>query len=106
MKHNPTKSLARFSSVVATFAMSVLYVLNGGASGGADWNSDITESISIANTSATPLDFHFFQYSDFQLAGSAGGSSVQILQNGAGFFSKATVMKGANQLAETIDQPL
>ncbi len=88
------------------FNIDILYVLNGGATGGGDWNSDITESISIANSSGGALDFHFFQYSDFRLANTAGGSTVQILQNGDGFFSKATVMKGANQLAETIDQPL
>jgi PEP-CTERM motif-containing protein len=97
---------ATYSSVSGGFSIDILYVLNGGATGGSDWNSDITESISIANTSGGPLDFHFFQYSDFRLANSPGGSTVQILQNGDGFFSKATVMKGANQLAETIDQPL
>jgi hypothetical protein len=108
---SPTLDFVGGNEVDATyhgtgFDVSISYVLNGGATGGNDWSSDISESISIKNTSTTsPLDFHFFQYSDFRLGNTVGNSTVQIFQNGT-FFSKATVLKGANQLSETIDNPL
>ena len=87
------------------FSIELTYTLTGGAAGGNDWTSDITENITINNLTSSPLDFHFFQYSDFALAGSQGGETASIFQSG-GFFSRAKVMKAANQLSETIDQPL
>jgi len=85
------------------FSLDITYTLNGGNPG--TWTSDITENISISNLSGSALNFHFFQYSDFALAGSSGGETAAIFQNG-GFFSKANVTKGPNGLSETIDQPL
>lgn len=85
------------------FSIELTYTLNGGSPG--NWNSDITENISINNLTASPLVFHFFQYSDFALAGTHGGETANIFQNG-GFFSQANVTKAGSQLAETIDQPL
>ena len=41
-------------------------------------SSGINESIRIINNTATDLDFHFFQYSDFNLTGRSGGQSVQL----------------------------
>ena len=32
----------------------------------------------INNLTAAPLDFHFFQYSDFDLGGVAGGQTIQL----------------------------
>jgi hypothetical protein len=87
------------------FSIDLTYTLNGGAAGGNDWTSDITENITINNLTASPLTFHFYQYSDFALAGTFGNETASIFQNG-GFYSKATVTKAANQLSETIDQPL
>jgi len=89
----------------ANFSLELIYTLNGGSPGGSDWKSDITENISINNRTGSPLSFHFYQYSDFALAGTFGGESASIFQNG-GFFSKATVTKSGSQLSETIDQPL
>jgi len=87
------------------FRLDIVYTLNGGSPGGSDWTSDITENISIENLTASPLSFHFFQYSDFALGGTFGGETASIFQNG-GFYSKATVTKSGSQLSETIDQPL
>jgi len=89
----------------ANFSLEIIYTLSGGATGGNDWTSDITENISIKNTTGSPLSFHFYQYSDFALAGSSGNEIASIFQNG-GFYSKATVTKAGSQLSETIDQPL
>jgi hypothetical protein len=43
--------------------------LQGGAIG--SQTSDMAEQIKITNTSSQPLDFHFFQYVDFNLSASA-----------------------------------
>ena len=87
------------------FTLDLTYQLSGGATGGSDWTSDITETITIYNHTGSILDFHFFQYSDFALAGTDGGEKATIFQSG-GFYSKANVVKGLNQVSETIDQPL
>src|SRR5512146_1664015 len=49
----------------AGFSVTIDYTLSGGMAGGNDWTSDIAESIKIHNGTAGPLEFHFFQYSDF-----------------------------------------
>jgi hypothetical protein len=103
--------LANANSLNATYTLgnsfnvNLAYTLSGGLAGGNDFSSDITENITINNLSSSPLSFHFYQYSDFALAGSVGGESAQIFQSG-GFFTKANVVKALNQVAETIDQPL
>jgi hypothetical protein len=89
----------------STFSIDLSYTLNGGQPGGNDWNSDITENIAINNLTGSALTFHFFQYSDFSLAGTLGGETATIFQNN-GFYSQANVIKAANQLSETIDIPL
>jgi MYXO-CTERM domain-containing protein len=101
---NNANSLSANYNTVA-FGLSLTYQLSGGLAGGSDWTSDIGESITIFNHTTSPLSFHFFQYSDFRLAGSIGGETATIYQSG-GFFSKAKVIKGANQVSETVDQPL
>ena len=52
------------------FDLSITYTLLGGSPGSK--TSDIAETIGIFNTSGAALDFHFFQYSDFDLFGTAG----------------------------------
>ena len=50
--------------------------------------SDIAETISIYNSSAAPLPFHFFQYSDFNL-GAPNGDSVFLWPNPDGLWNFA-----------------
>jgi hypothetical protein len=89
------------------FNIEITYSLQGGATTSTNWSSDISETISIHNTSANPLNMHFFQYSDFALLGSQGNEQVNIYQNGV-FFSQATVNKVSSltQISETVAQPL
>ena len=56
------------------FAIEVLYVLTGGTFGSN--TSDLAEIIRIRNTGVAPLDFHFFQYSDFDLNETIGDDVV------------------------------
>jgi len=60
-----------------TFTLDVKYWLTGGAAGSG--KSDIAEIIRITNTSSAALDFHFYQYSDFDLNGSFLGDVAALL---------------------------
>ncbi len=66
---------ALYSDPNEMFTIDVLYVLAGGTPGSGV--SDIAEQIRIVNTSTTDtLDFSFFQYSDFDLNGTADDDTV------------------------------
>lgn len=54
----------------------ITFGLQGGSNGSGQ--SDILEQIVLINVGSTPLDLHFFQYSDFDLGGTAGGDTVFI----------------------------
>jgi len=76
--NNGTRGLSTTYSQ-GQFSVRVEYLLTGGLLGGT--KSTISETITINNVSLAPLDFHFFQYSDFNLGGSAAGDSVVIGKN-------------------------
>jgi PEP-CTERM motif len=78
------------------FSLQVHYLLTGGGAGSG--TADIQESISIHNFTGSPLDFHFYQYSDFDLLGT-GGDSI-IVDN-----DFAVQTKGPTQIAEAVNQP-
>ena len=86
------------------FAVRVDYVLTGGSpSSGV---SDIGETITIYNTSASTMAFHLFQYSDFNL--SPGNDTVQLGVNLRGRFNEADQNpNGPNpdSLSETVVTP-
>jgi hypothetical protein len=61
------------------FTAQLKFNLTGGSLGSN--RSDLGEQIRITNTGATPLDFHFFQYCDFDLGGTINDTSVSISGN-------------------------
>ena len=61
----------------AGFVVTVTFDLNGGVTGSNTAN--ISEVITIDNIGSVPLDFHFFQYVDFNLLNNSGGDVAQIL---------------------------
>jgi hypothetical protein len=79
-------------------SVEITYTLTGGTAGSG--TSDLAETIRIINLSDAAISLHFFQYSDFDLGGSAEGDSVNIL-------SKNTVDQtdGVNTLSETVVGP-
>lgn len=105
LTYNANANSLAATYTAANFSIDLAYTLHGGLAGGNDWTSDISESITINNLTDSPLIFHFFQYSDFALAGTLGGETASIYQNGL-FYSRASITKAANQLSETIDVPL
>src|SRR5437016_9296285 len=54
-----------YFDALSRFNLSVRYSLSGGAP--ASGSADISEQITINNTSGTVLNYHFFQYSDFDM---------------------------------------
>ena len=62
--------------------------------------SDLLEAIAINNIGQTVLDLHFFQYVDFDLAGTAGDDTVQVFPPYG-----VTQSEGAGWVSETADTP-
>lgn len=85
------------------FSIEVSYTLLGGAED--TGYSTIGEQIKVLNLGAGPLDFHFFQYVDFDLGGSNAGDTVQLGQNISGLFDSAYQNKGSSYFADEIVSP-
>lgn len=81
------------------FSISIIYDLLGGAAGSGQ--STVNETITINNTTGTPLGFTFFQYSDYNL----GGVDQDVVQIAPGY-GYALVTSGASlSLGETVLSP-
>lgn len=66
----------------AGFDVGVKVSLDGGPVG--TTHSDVAEQVTVTNISqADPLDFHFFQFANFDLGGTTLGDEVVHLGNGA-----------------------
>jgi hypothetical protein len=90
-----------FSSTYTNAALQVktTYSLFGGNLGSG--NSDLSEAIRVKNLTAAPMDFHFFQYVDFDLNGTANDTSVYFLNANA-----AIQTEGPVTLSETVNTGL
>lgn len=96
------------NTLVTTYANSQLsiqasYTLLGGVIGSG--SSEIVEQLRIVNLGSTPMDFHFFQYTDFDVNGSYTGDTVQLFQNLLGLFDTAIQTEGYVHFADTIVSP-
>jgi hypothetical protein len=80
------------------FRIEVRYMLDGGLPGSRA--SDLAEQITISNLSTSTLDFHFFQYVDFDLNGTS-------FNDEAVFLNANTVRQseGALSVSETVVLP-
>ncbi len=85
----------------ALFSLQVDYLLTSPSFG----QASIQEAISIINTSGNNLDFHFFQYSDFDLNGTAGGDFGALGTNIFGKFNLVDQIDGPNTFQETVLTP-
>ncbi len=88
---------------LSRFNITITYTLQGGAAGSG--TADISEQIRINNTSGGVLPFHFFQYSDFNMAGDPANDSGFLSRNGFTMrFNQVDQMDGAN-IVETVVTP-
>ena len=86
------------------FNLAVKYSLNPSA-GFASGLSDISEQITFNNLSGTNLNFHFFQYSDFNMGGDPANDSIVLSRNGFTFkFNQSDQFDGAN-VVEVVATP-
>lgn len=82
------------------FTIQITYALTGGSLG--SHTSDIAESIRIQNTGTSTLDFHFFQYSDFDLNGTAGNDTG--IRTNPNSIRQSDPLAGVN-ISETVITP-
>jgi len=94
--NSPSQAISTYTG--SGFTLSVIYDLQGGAAGSGQ--STINETITINNTTASPLTFRFFQYSDYNL----GGVDQDVVQIQPGF-GYALVTSGALSLGEAVVSP-
>jgi hypothetical protein len=87
----------------AGFNVGVKYTLTGGSFGSGV--SDMAETITINNTTATPLLYHFYQYSDFNLRGIFVFNDSVDLSKAHGLFNDAYQTQVGLALTETVAAP-
>jgi hypothetical protein len=103
-------SLSSFSRLNLTYANAAYSVqtsikLSGSTSGSG--RANLAEDIVVQNLSGAPLDFHFFQYSDFNIHGSAGGQTVQFFQNNInGEYYRAVQTDGIRTVTEVVNSSI
>lgn len=94
----PADNYVQIRYVAPAFSVQVTYVLVGGTD--AD-TSDLAEIIKITNRStSTPLVFTLFQYSNFQLGGTATDNSVLIADNHSAYQYDTSFV--SNSISETV----
>jgi MYXO-CTERM domain-containing protein len=101
----PTVSSTANSATIgyssAQFDLSITYLLTGGAFGSG--TADLNEDIAIINKTGGALDFHIFQYSNFDLEDTPGGDNVQLFP-GTSPFSLAYQWENNTGLSESVVQ--
>jgi len=70
------RAITTYTDAVNGYSISITYELTG--SDFASGNSLLKESLSIQNTSGSPLDISLFMYSDFNMGGTATGDSASL----------------------------
>jgi hypothetical protein len=83
------------------FSLQIVYSLVGGAAGSG--TADIGEQIKIQNLTGSALNFHFYQYADFNVGGTADNSVAMLGKNLKGLFNEARVTSGSMSIAEEVD---
>lgn len=89
----PNKLITTYANTI--FSVEINYTLTGGGAG----TADIDEGIKLHNFTASPLNFTFYQYSDFNLLNTPGGDQVMMDS------LQAYQWKGVTQVAEGIIAP-
>ena len=81
-----------------SYSVRTFFKLNSGAT------PNLSETITVHNHSGGNLNFSFFQYSDFDLNGLAGGQSVQFSTNSVtGLYYKAVQTDGTFTITELVN---
>lgn len=95
---NDNNLFIEYQDAAGTFSIEINFFLDGGVAGGG--SSDIAETITITNLSDGELDFHFFQYSDFDLNGNITNDTVTLVNS-----NTVRQEDGIRVLSETVATP-
>ncbi|MCO5052885.1 MAG: PEP-CTERM sorting domain-containing protein [Verrucomicrobiae bacterium] len=107
---NPTVSVTQIPNALSfldvtyansLFSVRTVYQLIGSTAGSG--KSGLSQSVTVKNLSASPLDFHLFQYSDFDLMGVTGGQTAQFSFDGANQSYQVTQTDGMRTLTATVN---
>ncbi len=96
---DPDSLFVRYLDPNNGFKIETRYALSGGTNGSGA--SGMSEQISITNTGSVPLAFHFFQYADFDINGTADGDTA--------VFTNANAVRQfelGSELTETVVTPV
>ncbi len=96
----PDTFASLYRDAVRSLDFEFSFKLRGGTPGSG--TSDLAETIRITNTGTAPTTLSFFQYVDFDLAGTAGGDAGEILN---GRVARQWEQFGVAYIAETVVAP-
>jgi hypothetical protein len=65
-----------YADPAGQFSVELVFTLQGGTAGSG--TADMGQHFLIHNLGTSPLDFHFFQYTNFDLNGTSAGDDVEI----------------------------
>jgi len=85
----------------STISVKTAYTLLAPGNG----TATMSEQITVMNTSAISQDYHFFEYSDFDLGGVLGGQSVQFYNNGSAVYYEVRQTGANGAVDETANAP-
>jgi len=94
-------SLLDVTYATASYSVRTLFQLTGSTSGSGIAN--LSETITVKNLSGSALDFHLFQYSDFDLGGLVGGQTAQYFFDALGQPYKVSQTDGIRTVTETVN---
>ncbi len=107
---SPTVSFTQVPNVISmldvtyasqNYSVRTVFQLTGGNAGSGF--SGLSETITVKNLSSSILDFHLFQYSDFDLWGLASGQVAQYSFDALGQPYKVTQTDGTHSVTETLN---
>jgi hypothetical protein len=99
---NPFMARLDVSYTNSNYSVRTFYQLVGQSAGSG--NAQLSESITVANASSSSLEFHFYQYSDFDLGGVSGNQTVQFYTNEInGQYYKVIQHLGSSSVFERVD---
>jgi hypothetical protein len=107
---SPTVSFTQIPNVLskldvtyanASFSVRTVFQLTGGT--GTSGTSGLSETITVKNLTGSILDFHLFQYSDFDLYGLTGGQTAQYSFDALAQPYKVTQTDGTRSVTEILN---
>jgi hypothetical protein len=98
----PDKLLIGYAG--AGFNLSIEYSLDGGATH--SYQSDMSEQMTIYNTSGSALAFSFYKYSDFAIQGGIGNYNLAISSGPFGGYNGAYQISQRMALQENVVTPM